>query len=101
MGHSILGKMDDMGSRIDELEHSIASLLLQAGLDGRMTKSSSPNEVPMRVSQQKKKNPSRSSPVQQASSPIAVASPTTIESPSAMLSPGTRVSSRPRVTIEI
>lgn len=33
MGHSILGRMDDMGTRMDELEQSIASLLLQAGLD--------------------------------------------------------------------
>ena len=33
MGHSILGRMDDMGTRMDELEQSIASLLQQAGLD--------------------------------------------------------------------
>jgi Heat shock factor binding protein 1 len=93
--------MDDMGTRIDELENSIASLLLQAGLDGRMTKSSSPSDMPMRVSQQKKKNPSRSSPVQQLSSPSAVTSTTTIESPSAIVSPGDGVSSRTRITIEI
>ena len=33
MGHSILGRMDDMGTRMDELEQSIAALLQQAGLD--------------------------------------------------------------------
>jgi PAB1-binding protein PBP1 len=33
MGHSILGKMDDMGMRMDELEQSIASLLHHSGLD--------------------------------------------------------------------
>jgi Heat shock factor binding protein 1 len=33
MGHSILGRMDDMGTRMDELERSIAALLHQAGLD--------------------------------------------------------------------
>jgi hypothetical protein len=33
MGNSILGRMDDMGTRMDELEQSIASLLQHAGLD--------------------------------------------------------------------
>lgn len=33
MGNSILGRMDDMGTRMDELEQSIASLLDNAGLD--------------------------------------------------------------------
>ena len=33
MGHSILRRMDDMGTRMDELEQSIAALLQQTGLD--------------------------------------------------------------------
>jgi Heat shock factor binding protein 1 len=33
MGHSVLGRIDEMGKRIDELEESIAALLDQTGLD--------------------------------------------------------------------
>ena len=87
-----MGKMDDMGTRMDELEHSIAALLLQAGLENRVTKSSNPIESSMRVSQPKKKNPSRSSPVQSSN---------TLESSSSVLSQGDVVSPRTRITIEI
>ena len=33
MGDSILGRMDEMGQRMDELEQSIAELMDQAGLE--------------------------------------------------------------------
>ena len=33
MGNTIMGRMEEMGSRMDELERSIAELMLQAGLD--------------------------------------------------------------------
>lgn len=33
MGDSIMGRMDEMGGRMDELEKSIASLMDQAGLE--------------------------------------------------------------------
>lgn len=32
MGDSIMGRMDEMGGRLDELEKSISSLMDQAGL---------------------------------------------------------------------
>lgn len=52
MGNSILGRMDDMGTRMDELEQSIASLLDQAGLDRDVLSSPQPSQqqrsVPMR-----------------------------------------------------
>lgn len=56
MGHSILGRMDDMGTRIDELEQSIASLLQQAGLDQNGFRNNTSFDTVTSISSQGKTN---------------------------------------------
>eukprot|EP01084_Bolivina_argentea_P128980 227884_1 len=38
MSDSIIGRLDDMGKRLDELESSIGELMTQAGIDEDLTK---------------------------------------------------------------
>ena len=33
MSEAIIGRIDEMGTRIDDLEHSIGDLMAQAGID--------------------------------------------------------------------
>jgi|TARA_B110000211_G_C13625698_1_gene355189 heat shock factor-binding protein 1 len=33
MSEAIIGRIDEMGTRIDDLEHSIGDLMTQAGID--------------------------------------------------------------------
>jgi hypothetical protein len=33
MSEAIIGRIDEMGNRIDDLEHSIGDLMAQAGID--------------------------------------------------------------------
>ena len=56
MGHSILGRMDDMGTRIDELEQSIASLLVQAGIDQNGFRNNTSFDTATSISSQGKTN---------------------------------------------
>ena len=57
MGNAILGRMDEMGTRMDELEESIAALMNQAGLEQQREKV--PPTTP-RSSFDTKKNPTPS-----------------------------------------
>ena len=41
MSETIIGRIDEMGSRIDDLEKSIADLMEQAGVDEEDTKAQS------------------------------------------------------------
>ena len=50
MGSSIIGRMDEMGGRMDELERSIAQLMDQAGLDVPPTAANSAVEAERRIS---------------------------------------------------
>ena len=59
MGHSILGRMDDMGTRMDELEQSIAALLQQAGLDQNGFSSNTSFDTTASFTLQAKTNSSR------------------------------------------
>jgi Heat shock factor binding protein 1 len=52
MGSSILGRMDEMGSRIEDLEKSITSLMDQAGVDHSMKQHS--GRRPMTSAEKKK-----------------------------------------------
>jgi Heat shock factor binding protein 1 len=45
MGNSIMGRMDEMGKRMDELESSIAELMDQAGLENPESPLNSPRTM--------------------------------------------------------
>ena len=76
MGHSILGRMDDMGTRMDELEQSIASLLQHAGLDQNGFRNNSSFDTTTSISSQGKPNSLRVSSNEPQSSISSKASAT-------------------------
>lgn len=78
MGHSILGRMDDMGTRMDELEQSIAALLQQAGLDQNGFSSNTSFDTTASFTLQAKTNSSR------------VSSPTPLNNATASNKPNTQ-----------
>jgi hypothetical protein len=48
MGESIMGRMNEMNARMDELELSIGDLMHQAGLETKASSSSSKSETSRR-----------------------------------------------------
>lgn len=48
MGESIMGRMNEMNARMDELELSIGDLMHQAGLEAKASSSSSKSETSRR-----------------------------------------------------
>jgi hypothetical protein len=75
MGHSILGRMDDMGTRMDELEQSIAALLQHAGLDQNGFGNNTSFDTTTSFTSQNKTNPQRASATTSLSSNTGSARP--------------------------
>jgi Heat shock factor binding protein 1 len=87
MGHSVLGRIDEMGKRIDELEESIAALLDQTGLD-RNILSARPSSF----------HPPRSSSSAAAAATNAQNPRSSVTAPSNQSSPRTEIASSPKPT---
>ncbi len=78
MGESILNRMDDMGSRIDELEHSIGELMDQAGLSEHRTSSASTLPTTSSINTTSKASPSHNSPSSNSNDRPSVSNTTSI-----------------------
>ena len=80
MGETILNRMDDMGSRIDDLEQSIGELMDQAGLSEHRTSppSTMPTTTNTSINTSSKTSPSHNSPSSNSKDRPAVSNTTSI-----------------------